>query len=139
MLEMIPSTCITIPLSRSSTYFTQQYTIKRIASISQSCSHTSTSSIHSIINKKTLISEISDARQAAKYANRLFHVLANEGNQRCHAALLYDDFATGLQSGEAREKRDAELLDVERNALDADEFEDDGDDVEGVKQATNVD
>ena len=136
---MIPSTCITIPLSRNSTYFTQQYTIKRIASISQSCSHTPTSSIHFINHKKTLISEKSDARQAAKHADRFFHVLANEGNQRGHAALLHDDLATGLQSGEAREKRDAELLDVERNALDANELEDDGDDVERVEQTTNVD
>lgn len=63
----------------------------------------------------------------------------NEGKQRRDPALLHDDFATGLQSGETREKRDAELLDVERNVLDANEFEDDGDDVEGIKQTTDVD
>lgn len=86
-----------------------------------------------------MISEISDARQSAKHANRFFCVVVNEGKQRRDPALLHDDFATGLQSGETREKRDAELLDVERNVLDANEFEDDGDDVEGIKQTTDVD
>ena len=86
-----------------------------------------------------MIRQISDARQPAKHANRLFRVVVNEGQQRRNAALLHNDFAAGLQSSETRQQRDAELLDVERNALDANELEEDGDDVQRIEQPPNVD